>query len=63
MRTIIVSFLKSATESEIQEILERHNLNGVRASTLTKKYAVDLPREDPKMLAALGQEPLVEHIF
>jgi hypothetical protein len=35
----------------------------VRASTLTKKYAVDLPREDPKMLKALGKEPLVEHVF
>jgi hypothetical protein len=63
MRTIIVNFLKSATDPEIQEVLERYNLNGVRASTLTKKYAVDLPREDPKMLKALGQEPLVEHVF
>ena len=62
--TIVVNFQDWATEEDIYDLLGKHKLEGVRASTLRKKYAIDVPVGMEKKYTELFEnESLVKCVF
>jgi hypothetical protein len=60
---IIVNFNAWATENDIQDFFERNNVDGVKTSMLSKKYAVDVPSEQQKKLVEpFRNDPLVKGV-
>ena len=60
---MIVNFQDWASDEDVRDLLDKYNLDGVRASSLRKKYVVEVSATEKNLVELLSNEVLVKKVI